>query len=384
MTTGIVVIALVCVFIKIISGDKNSSNKKKSDEKVQMSDSITGYSEQYFEDGILYTDDNYIRFCSNDTNEDGLICVQPNCEHKQSRTQDCGAYVDNICTTGFAKRGDNIYYICSEDSAEKYSLYSENLEGKNRKKLVNLPRSNYIFEALYHDNTVYIAYMYKDYSSDSGEVELGIYKYDFESKKGNIYFKTKSYGFSFDGMVIGKDTFYMSYVCSNASNTDILKHKSDKNYEREHSQKFVKGLDIDSGKEKISLDGYGSNSTILYVAGKVFYSVGKSNYYYDESEGKKKKISDADLVPIKSTDKKYAYFMSYNEKTKKRIYMRYDASNDKMITMAEGDYFFCAVYGKKAYLLNADSQKTEYAYVELADLVKGNLSGVKKYKSVWG
>ena len=70
--------------------------------------------------------------------------------------------------------------------------------------------------------------MYKNYTDDASKTILGIYKYDTGSEQGNVYFETKAYGFSFDGMVMGKDTLYMSYVCSNVSNSDVLKHKSDK------------------------------------------------------------------------------------------------------------------------------------------------------------
>ena len=153
VAVGIVVIALVCVVVKINLGSRKSTDNKKSEQKAQLQDSITGYTEQYFEDGILYVDDNYMRFCSNAANEDGLICARPNCKHQKSRTEECGAYVDNINATGFAKRGDKIYYIGAGDTGEDYSLYSEDLEGQNRKKLVKLPKANYIFEALYQDKT---------------------------------------------------------------------------------------------------------------------------------------------------------------------------------------------------------------------------------------
>ena len=79
MAVGIVVIALVCVVVKINFGSRKSTDNKKSEQKAQLHDSITGYTEQYFEDGILYVDDNYMRFCSNTANEDGLICARPNC-----------------------------------------------------------------------------------------------------------------------------------------------------------------------------------------------------------------------------------------------------------------------------------------------------------------
>ena len=118
MAVGIVVIALVCVVVKINFGSRKSTDNKKSEQKAQLHDSITGYTEQYFEDGILYVDDNYMRFCSNAANEDGLICARPNCKHQKSRTEECGAYVDNINTTGFAKRGDKIYYIGAGDTGD--------------------------------------------------------------------------------------------------------------------------------------------------------------------------------------------------------------------------------------------------------------------------
>ena len=221
VAVGIVVIALVCVVVKINFGSRKSTDNKKSEQKAQLHDSITGYTEQYFEDGILYVDDNYMRFCSNTANEDGLICARPNCRHQKSRTEECGAYVDNINTTGFAKRGDKIYYIGAGDTGEDYSLYSEDLEGQNRKKLVKLPKANYIFEALYHDNTVYIAYMYKNYTDDASKTTLGIYKYDIGSEQGNVYFETKAYGFSFDGMVMGKEMeLYLPGYCMERIHSD--------------------------------------------------------------------------------------------------------------------------------------------------------------------
>ena len=125
VAVGIVVIALVCVVVKINFGSRKSTDNKKSEQKAQLQDSITGYTEQYFEDGILYVDDNYMRFCSNAANEDGLICARPNCKHQKSRTEECGAYVDNINATGFAKRGDKIYYIGAGDPGMRVQEFME-------------------------------------------------------------------------------------------------------------------------------------------------------------------------------------------------------------------------------------------------------------------
>ena len=44
----------------------------------------------------------------------------------------------------------------------------------------------------------------------------------------------------------------------------------------------------------------------------------------------------------------------------------------------------CAVYEDKVYLSNAEGEKTEYSYIALYDFVKGDITGVKKYKSMWG
>ena len=74
----------------------------------------------------------------------------------------------------------------------------------------------------------------------------------------------------------------------------------------------------------------------------------------------------------------------YDKKTKKRTYLRYDTSNDEMNIIAQGDYILCAVYEDKVYLSNAEGEKTEYSYIALYDFVKGDITGVKKYKSMWG
>ena len=52
VAVGLVVIALVCVVVKINFGSRKSTDNKKSEQKAQLHDSIIGYTEQYFEDGI--------------------------------------------------------------------------------------------------------------------------------------------------------------------------------------------------------------------------------------------------------------------------------------------------------------------------------------------
>ena len=56
VAVGIVVIALVCVVVKINFGSRKSTDNKKSEQKAQLQDSITGYTEQYFEDEYLTFD----------------------------------------------------------------------------------------------------------------------------------------------------------------------------------------------------------------------------------------------------------------------------------------------------------------------------------------
>ena len=228
-------------------------------------------------------------------------------------------------------------------------------------KLVRL-WANYILRLCIKQR--YCIYAY----TDDLKTILGIYKYDTGSEQCNVIFETKAYGFSFDGMVMGKDTLYMSYVCSNVSHSDVLKHKSDKYYERKHSRKFVKGLDEIRKKKKFLLDGY-EIIIRFYMFLKYFYNAGKDNLYYDENTGETQKISGDNLIPVKSTDKQYAYFMSYDKKTKKRTYLRYDTSNDEMNIIAQGDYILCAVYEDKVYLSNAEGEKTEYSYITY-DFVK--------------
>jgi hypothetical protein len=379
---SVIVVVLILMVGLLVFAKVYRDKKQNALWSSQWEDSLcTQFGNTYLESGILYHSGSYLRFCDNTSGKDDLICIDQSCSHKASKDSGCGAYVDCSVIGGVAIRGNHLMYIA--DSSDDYgmcSLYTANLEGKKRTKLGKLTMMDMVWDVLYHDNMVYVSYT-RNLQDEEAGVEYGIYAYDLEERKGKKLFLEKGNGFSVDGLAMGEKMLYISYVCSDASKEDILKHSEDAEYEKKHNKSYVKGIDVSSGEVLTTLDGYGNNNILLFAQGHLFYTKDKDLYDYSEEDGTSKKINETgDLIALSGSDSGKVYFRGEDSKTQELLCFSYDIKTQKWDSWSAGDFFPEAISSDVLY--GSDSSGSR-GMISLEDLKKGDFSKAESYVSQW-
>lgn len=356
----------------------------RNQEEV-LEDSFSTGMVEYQKDGILYYTGNYIRYADNASGKDGLICVDQSCEHNGKRNSQCGAVISAAAVAGMVRRGDQIYYIADDNvTIGRSYLYSCDLTGRNRKKVGKLCDMDYIQDVIYRGSKIYIQYAYTVYENEKKN-NFGVYCYDLETKTGDyIYRKTGTVG-ALDGMVIGDNVLYYSFIYSDVSDEELLEHATDKKYISRHRVSRIMGMDLETGKQTMEIEGYGSNCVLPYVDGKLFYAKGSAMYRYDSKENTSTKICDEELVSKYSVgfeDK--VFFGKYDPETSQTRYYYYDTTTEKLQTIGKGEKNILAVFPDTVYLgQDQEEGKSPYARASTKEFLEGRLDEVTGYKSLW-
>ncbi len=375
----IILAVSVAVIGNIYYMDRQSAkrNGKSSGDMAGLPDVLCRFDARSFSDqGMLYHDGQYIRYANAQTGDNDLICIDKNCRHDDKRNSDCGAYIDAGQVSGLAKRGKQIYYIAADRDTGDKSLYQANLQGKGRKKIADLITMDYISDVLYHQNMVYISYLEEPYEDQKPDI-YGIYACDLKNGEGKQLFKLEGSGFALDGLAIVRNQLYFSYVCSNASNEEILKHSSDEKFILEHQERWLRAIDLKTGKESVAIEGYGSNMILPVCSEKIFYTNDDMNYYYDDKTKESVKFSDDNLIPIYAVSEKRAYFLGDgSDKTKVKYYC-YDTEKGELQVLGESDFYPDAILSKKAYVRDIEGN---YGILDTEDFLKGDYSKLKYFE----
>lgn len=380
-------IGVVCIVALIVGIRHYCANKADSVlAGMETEDDIVcknGF--QYMKTGMLYCSGDFIRFCDNESGQDGLICTDKNCSHGKGSKSECGARINAGVCGGVIKRGDSLYYIADEESGDmgKCFLFSANLEGKDRKKLAELTQMDLISDVICHDNKIYISYKETPFD-EKAEEAAGVYVYDLESGKGKKLFYLKGTNTDIYGMVFGEKDLYVSYAYSTASKEEILENRTDETFEETHRKMLVTRIDVTTGEQIKSFEGHAGNSTLLYVDGKVFYSVDQKPCYYDEKTKVTEKIESQELLPVYSNSQKYVYYTGYDSETQEAVYYRYDVKKKALEKMGTGDFIPSAVIDGTVYLLETDEKGDDhYGFADVGIFKKKDTSSKTIYESVW-
>lgn len=377
LLTGVIVILFCSTVVGLlyVRDRKERLGKGKQTEVSALPDSVClSGGDSYTDQGILYFDDHFIRFANAETGMNSVICTDANCRHEDSHNSECGAYIGGGGCSGLVQRGERIFYLIYDEESEKQILYSANLQGKDRTKIAELIKMNFVVDVIYHGQTVLISYVNMDYEGD-GLDTCGIYSYDMEKKEGKQYYQREGNGSAINSLLLRGDILYFSYQGSNATKEEILEHSDDEEFELEHKETVIKGIRLEDGEEVASAEGYGSNCVLPYCDRKVFYTKDDINYYYDEKSKENVEISKENLVPIYcAIDGKALFIGSGN--AGKNLFLQYDPEQPGLKTLCESDLYPIAVLEKKTYILFDDG---ECGVLDTQDFLQGKDSEYKKF-----
>lgn len=342
------------------------------------------FGKSYTSGGVIDYMGSYIYFCDNQTKKRNLICVDQNCSHKEESGSSCGAYIDASVFGGVALRGNHLLYIAnSSKNYDMCSLYSADLEGKNRKKIADFIKMDMIFDVLYHQNMVFISY-YNEADRNGEELTYGIYAYDFKAKKAWSFYEKKVTGVAADGMALSGNSLYVSYVYPDATKEDILKHKEDEEYEKKIQKCCIVKLNLEDGSLEKEIEGFGNNNKLLFVNGNLFYSRFSSENQnwivcYEESQDVSQEIEkNADRIAILGSEDD-AYFQEYDSDLNKCKYFLYDIKEKKWKELGAGKFIPESFFGDYVY----GYLDGELSYLKSKDFYAGDTGNVVTYNTVW-
>lgn len=142
---GVIAVLLIAIGIGVFFVQRDNV---KQEEEVSIFN-VMGMSEAYSKIGFLKIDDSgMLSFTDAKTNDKVYVCNKANCEHEpydetSNPDPSCSAALNEI--VGVAQWGDSIYLIGNQyvdGAVENKVLYREDLDGSNRKKLVEFEDSS--------------------------------------------------------------------------------------------------------------------------------------------------------------------------------------------------------------------------------------------------
>lgn len=164
----IVFVAVAVIVIKVLKKPTSYSTSYSSHYI------LGGYC--YGDDGVLYIEDNMLKFIDVESGNEAYVCSNINCEHESN--EECQARVagyNEACLMD-----DEYIYVLGTYSESEYKvqtvdLYRENRDGTNRKLLYTFENAGTVIEALLDDGVIYF-YCMNGLMEDMNESGVAISK----------------------------------------------------------------------------------------------------------------------------------------------------------------------------------------------------------------
>lgn len=349
-------------------------------EEYSVSNAYSFMFESYLPDGILFFDGNYLRFANAQTGISTIICDDVSCMHEVAKESECGAvFCDTLGMSGMTIRGDKIIYILSDEGIGKQAVYRCDFNGKNRKKIAELPYMETVYMVSYYEDTAYIGYMNKlaNNLENFVETQTGIYAINLNSGEGKDVFKTKAYQAGISALFADEKyvSFSYSYVAAEAS--DILEHGDDRDYIKKRSVEKVMILEKDTGKQLCSIDGKCLGQVVV-VAGHITYVKDDSTYDYDIEKKQSRKVISQEFSQIPAYEESIMYLKGYDDEAGECVYYTYQPKENKLNRIGGSELIAEAVCGDTVYFY-ADSEGTAFrcGMMDKQGFIKGKFENIR-------
>lgn len=375
-----------CVIYGLVNHGKQDMDS--AEEMETWKDSYCSlFHMSYTEDGLLYIESDekkdLIRYCDNSSSYDGLICTDKTCKHSSS---DCMAFLSNGC--GVARRGDSLYFFSADKNNEGvYGLFRSDLTGGNRRKLCEMKEVDLLLDVYYHKNWVFFSQCKLD-DNDGNHRVVQVCGINLETQEKQLLYELDTTQAWTQGMTLDGDVLYVAVMYSDATAEDLLEHKDDSEFERKHKQGKIIGINYETGKEVLSVEGTASNRVFSVIQGKLICSkvLDEGLYCYDLDTLQCHTISDRDDTAIYSDSDSYVYYYDYDNSDGKDacVYLQYDPKEDKWTTLGEGDIDYYALVGKQAYgeTVSEDGKVGGKVHLLREDFLQGKFENESSYEEI--
>lgn len=164
----IVLVAVMVIVVKVL--------KKTTSYKTSYSSHYILGEYCYGDDGVLYIENNMLKFIDTESGKEAYVCSNINCEHESN--EECQARVSGYNEA--CLMDDEYIYVLGTYSENEYKfqtvdLYRENRDGTNRKLLYTFENAGTVSEALLDEGVIYF-YCINSLMEDMNESEVVISK----------------------------------------------------------------------------------------------------------------------------------------------------------------------------------------------------------------
>lgn len=395
----IVLVVIIVIGVGYFVYSRNTSQKQQVTENMsKWEDSYWNMANcNYRDDGVLYLRwDEYgglISYCDNASGNDEVVCTDKTCKHSTAADSTCSARVSGNAS-GCAIRGEHLYYFdLDESDGEKYYLYQADLDGTHRQALCEVEDPDdslhdsmvEIRDAYYTKQYVYYVFWEMDSKDDTRILRLG--RIDLKTKKNKIVYRLDETDSMIHSIVVRDNLLVLAVSYNDADTKEVMKHKYDEQFAKEHDCSKIVGIDALSGKQQFILDGNSSNSNLSIVEGYLFYSKSQNevekSYYYDKNSQKEVEIDSHDLSMMQSDSNSKVYYMGYQQKDGENLYTyyQYDVKAGTMTKLGESKIFYDAVMGDHVYAtISEGEEKGQLCFTTLEKLEASQADSYTIYK----
>lgn len=392
--TVIVIVVAICLFFsKKIPGNQVITENMSEWEDAYCSMSSCNYQK----DGVLYLRwDEYgglISYCDNASGKDEVVCTDKTCKHSTDANSTCSARVSGNAR-GCAIRGEHLYYFdLDENDGENYYLYQANLDGTHRKTVCEVEDPDdtihdsivEILEVYYTKQYVYYVFWELDSKDDTRILRVG--RIDLKTKQNKIVYRLDETDSMIQSIVVKDDLLVLAVSYNDADAKEVMKHKYDEQFAKEHECNKIIAIDALSGKQQFVLDGTSSNRNLLMVDGYLFYckiqNNSEINYCCDINTKKEVEVDSRDLSMMQSDSDSKVYYMDYQQKDGENwyIYYQYDVKAGVMTKLGESEIFYDAVMGDYVYAtITEGEEKGQLCFTTLKKLEESRVDSHTVYK----
>lgn len=246
------------------------------------------------DEGYYYFENDFLFFFDKSVGASVKVCTQTNCDHAND---DCDAYFD-IRTFktmyGIWLVEDKLYVIGSSDDLSEYAVWTLNLDGTNRERLINLFKKegdeDYIYSICVHHGYLYYTLNNNDFQEAPSLYQVELKKnakplviYTADSENCQLY-RLKGYG---------NGIFFQQGYYPNKNLDDVENYYAVLNYI------------TDDGSCYLAVEGPEKYYNI--IDNNVYYTTNNSIRIYDMKTGEDTEFLKTDRICSISYDENYIY-----------------------------------------------------------------------------
>lgn len=236
--------------------------------------------------GVFCDESNYIYFLDAATGVSDIICDDATCSHTKEK---CSAYFDGVTYT--ALYGEHLLLVTAHgaDKVGDMYLYEADVNGTNRRKLAYLGNMQLIFQLLFTEDFIVIAYCnsYDENLEPMEEFQSGIYVYDRKTNCGEVIWEKKALDSMVPKFVYHDNEVYFYSIYYDVTPEELPDYVENGTYTEAPLCVELCRVNVKDKTVSLIQENLEDTGSLAVCQNRVWYSCEDALWYYDIVTGEK-------------------------------------------------------------------------------------------------